>query len=256
MVYLDVVMLLNFLVDWLLLLAVNRLSGFPLKPGRTAIAAALGGVYAGACLLPGLAFLGNTLWRLVSLLLMGSIAFGVSVSALRRSILFVLLCMALGGVALGLGSGSFWALAGSAAVLLGMCLLGFRNAPGSVQYVDVELQYLGWKEKLTALKDTGNTLCDPVTGRGVLVVSGKVAQRLLGLTCAQLSSPVETVASGCIPGLRLVPYRSVGAAGGMLVALRMENVRIGGKKSSVLVAFAPEGLDGENTFQALIGGAV
>ena len=35
-VYLDLVVLLNYLVDFLLLLGTNRLSGFPLAPGRCA----------------------------------------------------------------------------------------------------------------------------------------------------------------------------------------------------------------------------
>ena len=59
-VYLDLVMLLNFLVDYLLLLGTNRLSGSPMTPGRCALAAVLGSVYAGACLLPGFRFLGNS----------------------------------------------------------------------------------------------------------------------------------------------------------------------------------------------------
>ena len=46
-VYLDLVILLNFLVDYLLLLGTNRISGFPLTPGRTALAAVLGGIYFG-----------------------------------------------------------------------------------------------------------------------------------------------------------------------------------------------------------------
>ena len=75
-VYLDLVMLLNFLVDYLLLLGTNRLSGSPMTPGRCALAAVLGSVYAGACLLPGFRFLGNFLWRCVSLGLMAVLAFG------------------------------------------------------------------------------------------------------------------------------------------------------------------------------------
>ena len=66
-IYLDLVILLNFSVDFLLLMGTNRLSGFPLSPGRCAWAAVLGAVYSGACLLPGFSFLGALLWRMVSL---------------------------------------------------------------------------------------------------------------------------------------------------------------------------------------------
>ena len=40
-IYLDLVVILNFLVDFLLLLGTNRLSGFPASPLRAAAAAAL-----------------------------------------------------------------------------------------------------------------------------------------------------------------------------------------------------------------------
>ena len=75
-VYLDLVMVLNFLVDFLLFLGTNRLSGFPAEGWRCAGASLLGAVYSGACLLPGFRFLGNLLWRCVSLGLMGILAFG------------------------------------------------------------------------------------------------------------------------------------------------------------------------------------
>ena len=57
-VYVDGVMLLNFLVDYLLLLGTNRLSGHPSDSRRLLASAVLGAVYSGACLLPGFRFLG------------------------------------------------------------------------------------------------------------------------------------------------------------------------------------------------------
>ena len=75
-VYVDGVMLINFLVDFLLLLGTDRLSGFPPEWKRLISASALGAVYSGICLFPGFRFLGNPLWRTVMLGLMGSMAFG------------------------------------------------------------------------------------------------------------------------------------------------------------------------------------
>lgn len=253
-VYLDLVMLLNFTIDLLLLAGTNRLSGFPVVWWRTALGAALGGFYAGCCLLPGFRFLGNFLWRTVSLGLMGTIAFGVSRSTLRRCLLFVLLAMALGGIAMSIGVGGVAGVLAGGATLFFLCGAGFRGVPGSREYTPVELSWGGKRESLLALRDTGNVLRDPVTGQSVLVVSSNVAQSLLGLTRQQLLSPVETVATGKYPGLRLIPYRSVGQPGGMLAAIRMEDVKIGKWQGSTLVAFAPAGLDAEGTYQALTGG--
>ncbi len=255
-IYLDAVMLLNFLVDFLLLLAANRLVGVPGGRGRCALASLIGAVYAGACMLPGFMFLGNALWRFVFLALMGAVAFGVSKGALRRTILFFLLTMALGGMAVVMGGGGFPSVLLGAFAVCAMCILGFRSKPGSRAYVPVELSYKGKHTKLLALQDTGNSLKDPVTGQSVLIVGSDVAKLLLGLDKLQLASPVETVAAGILPGLRLIPYHTVGSPNGILLALRMDCVRIGASTASRLVAFAPEGLDTEGTFQALTGGII
>lgn len=253
-VYLDLVIILNFLVDFLLLLGTNRLCGHGPDWGRCALGAGIGGVYGGACLLPGFRFLGNSLWRVVSLALIAWIAFGHR-GMLRRGCVFVLVSMALGGIALGMGNGGIWSLLAGAAGILLLCGVGIRDKIGSVSYVPVELRYGGHCLHLTALEDTGNALTDPVTGRPVLVVSAEIAQKLTGLTPHQLRHPVETVAAAGIPGLRLIPYRAIGQPGGFLLALRIKEVRVGHWKGSSLVAFAPEGLSMDSSYQALSGGA-
>lgn len=252
-VYLDGVVLLNFLVDFLLLLAAGRLCGFPVKIGRAAAGGALGGVYAAFCLLPGFAFLGNFLWRTVSLMAMAVIAYGYSLSALRRGLVFVFLCLALGGAVIGIGKGGILGILSAAGVLCLMCCVGFRGRLGGTTYIPVELSYGEHHLKLTALQDTGNALRDPVTGQPVLVIGADAAQKLTGLTQEQLQTPVESV--GAIPGLRLIPYHSVGACG-FLLALRLQGVKIGSWQGCTLVAFAPDGLSREGAYQALTGGAL
>lgn len=249
-VYLDLAVILNFLVDFLLLLGTNRLLGFPPEARRGAAAAGVGALYAGACLLPGFAFLGNFLWRLVCLGIMGALAFGTTREAAQRTAVFVLLSMALGGAALGLGG--FLGILGAAAGVCLICLLGFRGRRLGQQFVPVELCCEGIRVRLTALRDTGNGLRDPITGERVLVIGPRAAVRLTGLREAQLRAPVETVAAKALPGLRLIPYRAVGREGGMLLAMRVPKVRIGSWQGAAVVAFAPEGLDG--TYEALIGG--
>jgi len=117
----------------------------------------------------------------------------------------------------------------------------------------VELSYGDKRVQLTALRDTGNTLRDPVTGRQVLVVDASTAGKLTGLSVQQLKKPVESVTA--LPGLRLIPYRAVGQAGGLLLALKIPQAKIGSWQGSALVAFAPEGLGSDGTYQALTGGA-
>lgn len=247
------VMGLTFLVDFLLLLGTSRLCGQVPRIGRTVLAAGMGAIHAGACLLPGFAFLGNLLWRLVSLGLMACIAFGMNGGAVRRAGVFVLLSMALGGMAMGMQSQNLRSALLAAIGVFALCAVGIPGRIGAQRFVPVEITYRDRCVQLTALHDTGNTLRDPVTGRQVLVVDARTAGQLTGLTVQQLKKPVESLTA--LPGLRLIPYRAVGQENGLLLALKVPQVRIGSWQGSTLVAFAPEQLGSDGTYQALTGGA-
>ncbi len=252
-VYWELVMGLNFLVDLLLLCAANRLCGCPVRYKRQALAAAIGSIYGGLCLLKPWAFLAGGLGRVLSFLVMGAIAFGLDRSGLRRMVVFFLLSMALGGLATGLGPGSTWTLVLAGAVLWALCQLTFGGRVGET-YVPVTITYKAVKLRLTALVDTGNTLQDPLTGAPVLVVGEAAAYQLAGLTPQQLRSPLQTMASGQYKGLRLVPYSAVGVTGGFLLALQPEKLLVDGKERDHLVAFAPNEIGQGRAFEALAGG--
>ena len=254
-VYLDLLIALNFLVDLLLIVGTNRLAGYPPGVRRALPAALLGSLYAGACVLPSLTFLANFLWRSVTLAAMSAMAFGFDQSGVRRGILFVFISMALGGIALGIGKGGFWSLVLAAALVCLMCRLGFRGRAGQQSYVPVIICHRGKTVSLTALEDTGNTLRDPVTGCPVLVVDGWVAGQLYALSDAQVADPIGTLSCGAVPGLRLIPYSAVGCSAGILLGIRADSVRIGGKETACIVAFAPQKL-GHGQYQALTGGSI
>lgn len=253
-IYADGVILLNFLVDALLIMGTNRLTGYPVMAGRASAGAALGSLYSGICLLPGFRFLGGNLWRVASLAAMSCIAFGWNRGCLKRGMFLVVLSMALGGVALGLGKGSVWTVLFSAAALYLFCNL----CAGQVKqrsFLQLELGYGGNTWKVTALQDTGNLLTDPVTGQSVTVVSGRIAREMLGLRAEALADPVKVLTESKITGLRLIPYKALGRPNGLLPALMLDEVRVDGKPAGRLVAFSPE-ITGEDGFEALTGGSL
>ena len=255
-VYLDLVILLNFLVDFLLLLGTNRLCGFPAQPGRCSLGALLGGIYGGACLIPGFRFLGNLLWRSACLMGIAVLSFGCSLSAGKRGGVFLLLSMAMGGLSLSIGKGNMPGLLLSAGGVWALCCVGFGRGGVGKAYVPVTMHYGGQSVSVIALRDSGNSLRDPITGEAVLVLSRHAAQKLTGLSHQQLRNPLETLSQRPLPGLRLIPYRSVGQEGGMLLGMRLSNVQIGNRRQSVVVAFAAEGLGSGEMYQALTGGAI
>lgn len=218
------------------------------------LASGLGGIYAGACLLPGFSFLGNAFWRTVSLILMAGIAFGWNRSAFQRGAVFVLLSMALGGIATGFVKKNFGGLVAAAALVWLLCRLSFRGSIGVKEYVPVKISWQDRTVSLIALKDTGNGLKDPLTGESVLVAGSDIAQKLLGLSKEQLEHPLDTM--GKMPGLRLIPYHAVGKPCGMMIAFRFPNTQIGAQTRDPLVAFAPEELGRGESYQMLTGGAI
>ena len=254
--YVVLVGILACVVEFLLILGANRLSGHPPGVRAAAVAAVVSGLYAGACLLPEFPFLGKGMWRLVMLGLSVFLAFGIDRSALRRGMIFVLLKLALHGAVTVFGNGGVGTVLLSGAGIAVLCAWGLRGSTAGRELLPVELCYGDRRMKLTALRDTGNTLHDPVTGEQVLVAGADMARKLLGLTPGQLSAPVETLAAGQVPGMRLIPYRTVGQAGAMMLALRLRDVKVGSWQGSALVAFAPESIGTGEEYQMLVGGAI
>ena len=137
-----------------------------------------------------------------------------------------------------------------------LCRISFRGNAGRREYIPVELTWGTRKISVIALRDTGNTLRDPITGEQVLIAGADVAEELLDLPQEQLHRPIELLASGKVPGLRLIPYYAVGQAGSMLPAVRFKGAKINGADAAPLVAFAPEVLAKDGVFRMLTGGAV
>ena len=254
--YIDLIVLLNFLVDLALLLGTNRLCGYPLGMKKAVAAATFGGIYGGVCILPWFYFLGNVLWRSISLIGMSIFAFGLDLSAVRRGAVFLILSMALGGVATAMQSGGWAELIGCAGAVVLLCVFASRGKLGYKQFVDLKIRYRDKQVALTALCDTGNTLRDPITGERITVVGADVAKTLLGLEENDLASPVVTMERLRLPGLRLVPYRAVGQPNGMLLAMKMDEVWIGKETAGKIVAFAPQVIGKADGYQALTGGVL
>lgn len=242
--YLLPVMAFCFGVELLLLLAAAKTMEMPIGFSLP-LASAIQAVYAGLCMLPGWQACQGLGWRVGVLAAAGGVAFGFGVRTLPAMGMYVLLS---------LGASLAAEETPAALAVMGGCLLllVLRSRGGTVPVV---LRFGSHEARLTALRDTGNTLRDPVTGEGVLVVGADTAKRLCGLEKHQLADPLGAIQARVLPGLRLIPYHTV-ADKGFMLAVRMEHVQIGSRVGSTLVAFAPNGLDGNGAYQALTGGTV
>ena len=278
-VYLDEVFLLNFVVDYLLLLSAGRLAGEVLRRGRLALGAALGAAYAGAGFLPGLGFLVHPLCKVGAGVLTVLAGYGGSRRLLRVCLVFFAVSAAFGGGILALqllGSRSLTLANGvlsspldlklvllSAAGCYGLITLLFQRAARHSprrELAPAVVELGGRRAVLTALVDTGNTLTDPATGRPVLVAEGEKVKGLFppgtAPSRAELYDPAGAMErlSGAGLRCRLLPYQAVGVECALLLALRSDRVTVGEEDCGpLLVALSPTGLTDGGGYCALIG---
>ena len=267
-VYIDALFLLNLIVNYLLLLAAAKLAGEPLRRLRLAAGAALGGLYAAAIFFPGMGFLTHPLCKLGAAVLMLLTGFGGSRRLLRVTLVFFGLSCAFGGgiFAIGLLGGRGLTLRNgvlysvmdlrilllSAAVCYAVLTLVFRRTArhGRREVLPAVLTLEGRRVAVNALVDTGNTLTDPVTGRPVMVAEGSLL--------SPLRDPVGTLERLSRGGrgrrFRLLPYQAVGVECGMLLALRLDDARVGAEDyGGILVALSPNPVSDGGGYSALIG---
>ena len=279
-VYIDALFLLNLIVNYLLLLAAAKLAGEPLRRLRLAAGAALGGLYAAAIFFPGMGFLTHPLCKLGAAVLMLLTGFGGSRRLLRVTLVFFGLSCAFGGgiFAIGLLGGRGLTLRNgvlysvmdlrilllSAAVCYAVLTLVFRRTArhGRREVLPAVLILEGRRVAVNALVDTGNTLTDPVTGRSVMVAEGSRLSPLLPgervLDEKALRDPVGTLERLSRGGrgrrFRLLPYQAVGVECGMLLALRLDDARVGAEDyGGILVALSPNPVSDGGGYSALIG---
>lgn len=281
-VYVDSVFVLNALMDYLLLLAAGRLAGVPLRRGRYILAALAGGAYAVAVFLPGGGFLAEPPAKLAAGAVLALLAFGGEEKLLRLTLLFFAVSSAMAGCVLALGllsgggipavNGVFYTdvdagvLLTAAAAAYAVLAVVFRASARhgvSGRLLAARVCVSGRIVEMTALWDTGNALLEPGSGRPVLVVApggldGALPREVRALLAPErLRSPADILEPlrRAEPGLRprLIPYRAVGMAGGLLLAVRTDWAEIGGQRySGLAAALSPTALGGGYT--ALWGG--
>lgn len=277
-VYIDLLFLLNLIANYLLLLAAGRMAGSALIRWRIGLGAGLGALYAALIFLPGLVWLAHWPCKLAAGVLMALVSYGGERYFLRVAVLFfgasaalagmVLGLELLGGMPLTLEHGVFYSPLDIRLLLLlfvacyFMLSLFFRRTGrhGGKEggaYARLELVMEEKTICLTALRDTGHTLTDPVDNRPVVVADWGALSGALP-NWADPSDPIRSVERCHAAGsrqARLIPYRAVGVECGMLLAVRAKRVSVDGRLlGPLLVALSPTAVDDGGGYQALIGG--
>lgn len=270
-IYLDMVFALNAAINYFLLRTSAALFGRTPRRRRSLLAAGFGGLYACATFLPGLSFLSGFLWRSAALVLMTVLAYGASRRAVFPGAGFAALSMAMSGIVLlcssrvqMIGGKIFYALEFSTLVLIAgavylasrIFLWGTLRHPGGI--LSGELTLRGKSITLSLLRDTGNTLHDPFTGKALPVIEWAAIAKLLPEAGHLPSDPVAAIEHlhKIYPtlSLRLIPYRAVGTERAMLPAIQCDRLTVEkAVKTNCFVAISPTKVSERGGYEGLIG---
>ena len=258
-VWADVLWLVNFMADAVLLWSAGRFGGYVVRLPRILAASMLGAFYGVGVVHPLLAPLYLLPLPILFSLLMLRLAFGRM--KLRRfgrlAACFYLLSVILGGTTLAvrylLGVWPMqalqtvrlvWLLPGMLAVM-SLSLLGIkfwrRSLRQNGRLVQAEISFDGRRVCLPCFLDSGNSLIEPVSGRPVLPVELAAVEKLLPpmlrdelwqayrqegmeFRAYQLLLKMQELPWG--GRLALVPYAAVGRSGGLLLGFVPDDFRL------------------------------
>ena len=249
-IYIDSLFAINMAINYVILLATGKLSGAVISRPKLGIGAAVGGIYAVLTVLPQTAFLSGAAMKIVSAVFMLIIAFGREKHLFRTALIFFAVSAAFGGavyavslMAGGTGSGAPYVPVSGRVLVLSFvfCYLlisvVFRRAgiKQEKEVLEIEMTLASRKISIRTLRDTGNSLYDPVSGAPIMVADKEALLKLFSDEAAKelcrTADPIEAmVALGRINGyqgrFRLIPYSAIGVDTGMLLCFRPDEVRV------------------------------
>lgn len=283
-IYVDVLLLENFLMNFLLLYIVGRYSKLQIKALRVTVAALFGAMYVIVLFLPEFSVMYSVPMRIAISIIMVTIAFmPYKVKEfLKLWILFFLTSFIVGGcifAILFLTQKDVVLISGAIVVPSKFIIIGIIIAilfvKAGFDYFEayylteknkIEMEiYLSNKScKLTALIDTGNSLRDPITNEPVIVVYMKpifkiLPDELLTEIINEENNDVvmkKIMNSSLKTRIRLIPYKALGVENGLLTGIRVDKIVIRYNShytvlNGTLIALYTHPISREGNYQAL-----
>lgn len=288
-IFIDVLIIENFFMNYLLLYFINRFCKCRSKKWRIIIAAFIGAMYVLVVFYPDLHVFYSVIMKFMISILMIIVAFsphGLR-DFLKITILFYLEAFIIGGFLLGI----FYLSNGAPEVINGA--LYISSISPSPEYIIVgsiiaiilvkfgfdyfEGYYINEKTKVeldivlnqrscsvTALIDTGNSLKDPITNVPVIIVYYKTIIDILPDELREVILKdysyeilkIRIMESELKSRVRIIPYKALGVENGILIGIRMDLVisRLKSKTNVVkepIIALYNKPISNAGDYQAL-----
>ncbi len=261
-VYVDILLVLNFIINYLLLRVTTLITGKAFRWWRLCVAAAIGALSALIIFFPYIGNLYMTLYKLGVIMLMAVVAFGFkgylkwiidvgilfAVSFIFSGAMLALyllspnnkMLMYNGVVYFDITAVSLLAaiVAGYVITLLLARIMGSKHP--KEQICTVMIVANGAMVSLRGLIDTGNSLTEPFSGLPVIVAPQRLVERILP---EEMKQAVGVAAGGHI---RIIPFHSIGG-GGMLMGFKPELVKLVSNKMDITVKDVYIGVSAEGS---------
>ena len=287
-IYLDVVLLENLCMNYIILFATGYIMKIKMKQWRILISSLIGGIYSIVAYLEILPIYSNLFMKIILSIIMVYFAYnakGVKILS-KQLLIFYLTSFVFGGCAFALlyfikpkniliKNGVYVGTYPLKIVLLGG-IVGFIVTHIAFKIVKNKLKKkdmiytatikIGEKETtLTAMLDTGNLLRDPISKIPVVVVE---REKLYDILPAELLNNVENLVGGeqtkkieeieekeYLTKLRIIPFSSIGRKNGLLIGIKAYTITIQKEeietRKNVIIGIFPEKLS--NNYSALFG---
>lgn len=258
-IYVDLLFFDNFIMNFIILWIVDRLSSCNANPWRLAVAAGIGALYVIGSFWPTLYFLNNISFKVVLSAMMILLGFHIERwrDFLRLSAVFYMLTFLFGGVAFGilyftnqnfmLANGGFYIhgypvvtmiiAAVFAYIITGYCWRYMRARLDRKRLMmSAEVALDGKVVKANAMLDTGNVLHDPISNYPVVIAEISCIKELLPDALASIIQAGNEADIGaimealnespCMLRFRLIPFNSIGQSNGMMVGFRPDYIKV------------------------------
>lgn len=286
-IYIDVLFVINFAVNYVLLLITGKIMRREKSYVRLVTAAIVGALYACFMFFPQIKFLYGCVFKIIASFLLILIAYGAknAVLTVKTAFVFYLSSFIFGGVTLALfyftdaglkyggalNNGIFyfelpWK------ILFFSCLVAYiavktgfaiYKRDKNLAYRRITVELCRNCADLNALVDTGNLLIDPITNLPVVVAELESIKKLLPdalveVFRAKKENDLETVSEAVKNTdferrIRMIPFTSLGAENGMMLGFKPDRITVGGHiVSSVCIGICGRRLSNSHSYNALI----
>lgn len=246
-VYLDIVLIENILMNYIILFATGFIQKVDMKQIRLIISSLFGGIYAIVSYLNIVPIYSNFFMKILLSIIMVYIAFNMQTlkKMLKTILLFYLTSFVMGGCALallyvinpqninfenGVLVGTYPLKVTIIAGVMGFTVIQIAFALNKKQVkkkdmlCDLEISINNQTKKLKAYVDSGNMLKEPITNIPVIIVEKEKIKNLVNIDLEKIlggdNQNIENI------NFRIIPFNSIGKQNGMLIGIKPDFVKV------------------------------